>query len=280
MTNELFYCTDVDAMKYGLDTAIVLNKLASWIRYNKAHGQNLHEGRTWMYDDRRALGTMFPFIKARRLGRIIRKQVEDGVLMTGCFNKNSHDRTMWYAFTDEVQWLGTLHSTNAGTLEDATRGTMKNKHEPKHEPEQIGDSKKNPPPTAKKQPEKAVVRNEFTEAFKTAFNKHFDEPYKWHKADFVQFKPWHADHPDVTPEQFAALAEWCWGLGEYVPVMALTIKGLCAGWPSLCAKRQASEKTADEAEQPEAHLMPYHRLYVPPEETQRSEADRENPFDR
>ena len=131
--NETYGCTDVDAVKYGLDTAIVLNKLASWIRHNKAMGKNEHEGRTWMYHNRKGLEKMFPFIKPRRLGRLIRKQVEAGVLMTGCFNKNRYDRTTWYAFTDEAQWMGPLHSTTGGTIKGSTSGTMNIKSVPKHE---------------------------------------------------------------------------------------------------------------------------------------------------
>jgi len=84
-------------------------------------------------------------------------------------------------------------------------------------------------------------RDPHADAFAAAFLEQFGETYEWSKADFVQLTKWRKTHSAVTPAEFAALAQTCWGRGEYTPQASLTIKGLCAGWQKLTTQRSLWE---------------------------------------
>ncbi len=50
-----------------------------------------------------------------------KKLRKDNVIITGNYNQNSYDRTLWYAFVDEDRWLGhneTIYRTNSTNLSD------------------------------------------------------------------------------------------------------------------------------------------------------------------
>ena len=115
----MYFCPRADAEMYGLETAVILHKLAMWIRHNRANGKHFHEERTWTWNTRDGLCAMFPFVKKRKLSDIIRGLVADGVLLTGHFNKQPHVRTMWYAFVDEAQWLGDAGGGAVRNVQDA-----------------------------------------------------------------------------------------------------------------------------------------------------------------
>ena len=104
MTENMFLCTESDAVEFGLQGAVILTKLAAWVRHNKKKGAHFHEGRTWSYNTRPALAAMFPFINIHSLDRLMRKFVKDGILLTGNFAANKYNRTTWYAFSDEERW--------------------------------------------------------------------------------------------------------------------------------------------------------------------------------
>jgi len=116
----------------------------------------------------------------------------------------------------------------------------RNASETQAKPTEEGKQRKkgNKKPTAGKIPKKT---NPFADAFKTAFDTTFPVAYAWKDGDFPQYQKWRKEYPDVTPEQFTALARYCWGLGEYMPGASLTIRGLCSSWATLQAKRQARE---------------------------------------
>tara|TARA_R100000234_G_scaffold3060_1_gene2520 strand:- start:807 stop:1580 length:774 start_codon:yes stop_codon:yes gene_type:complete len=48
---------------------------------------------------------LFPFWSKDQIRRLLTKLTESGVIIKGSFNKNSFDRTSWYAFKDEKKWI-------------------------------------------------------------------------------------------------------------------------------------------------------------------------------
>jgi hypothetical protein len=72
--------------------------------------------------------------------------------------------------------------------------------------------------------------------FKLAYDANFPEPYQFKKKDFCQFAQWRRTHPDVTPEQFVAVAQADWKNGQFKSGASLSIAGLCASWSYLIAK--------------------------------------------
>jgi len=114
------------AVKYGPDAAIFLEHLRGWIDYNKKHGQNFRDGRTWMYNTVcrkkfnnssfeavgdikvRSLEESLPFWTANQIRYIVDKLVEQKVIITtDKYNKFKNDRKLWYAFANEQDWFDT-----------------------------------------------------------------------------------------------------------------------------------------------------------------------------
>lgn len=94
------------AQEYGVPEAIFLNNLKFWITHNKANGKNMREGRTWSYNTFEAFAEMFPFWTERQIRTIVDKLVEKGVILKeNRFNRHKNDRTNWYAFVNENEWI-------------------------------------------------------------------------------------------------------------------------------------------------------------------------------
>lgn len=92
--------TDV-AKKYGVNAAIILQNIAYWIMQNEANEINFYDGRYWTFNSKRAYGELFPYMTAKQIRTAIEKLVEEGILVTGNYNKLAYDRTAWYALTEK-----------------------------------------------------------------------------------------------------------------------------------------------------------------------------------
>ena len=103
MTHYIF---DADfATTYGLDQAVMVHNLQFWIRKNKANDKHAHDGRTWTYNTLEAFIKLFPFWTQKQIRRILNSLVDDGVILKGNYSKNKSDRTNWYAFVDEAEFI-------------------------------------------------------------------------------------------------------------------------------------------------------------------------------
>ena len=102
----MIYSFDEEVAKeVGVNAAIILDRFTWWIRQNEANGRNFCDGRYWTYNSAKALNSMFPFFNAKQIGRILKKLINDGYLMTGNYNKIAFDRTLWYALTEKGEKL-------------------------------------------------------------------------------------------------------------------------------------------------------------------------------
>ncbi len=104
-----FYADADDCVLFGCEAAMVLHNIGFWCANNLANRKNIHDRRVWTYNTREALLEQFPFIapessqKARlmKMGRILKLLEEKGAIVaTNELNKNSYDRTKWYAIAD------------------------------------------------------------------------------------------------------------------------------------------------------------------------------------
>lgn len=93
------------AKKYGVNEAILINNFAFWIVKNKANDRHIHDGRTWTYNSMKAMTLIFPYWTEKQIRRVVCNLVDANILMTSNFNENPHNRTLWYAFVDEEQFL-------------------------------------------------------------------------------------------------------------------------------------------------------------------------------
>lgn len=87
------------AEKYGVHSAIILNNLHFWIAKNKANNKNYFDGNYWTYNSKKAFSELFPYMTERQIEYALKKLIDDGLVITGNYNKLAYDRTLWYAIT-------------------------------------------------------------------------------------------------------------------------------------------------------------------------------------
>lgn len=89
------------AVKYGVNAAILLNNIYFWCQKNKANKHNFFDGSYWTYNSRSAFAEIFPYLSERQIKTALDKLIDDGVIKTGCYNKNIWDKSLWYTLTDK-----------------------------------------------------------------------------------------------------------------------------------------------------------------------------------
>lgn len=87
------------AEKYGVNAAILLENIGYWIKQNEANETNFYDGTYWTFNSRRAYRELFPYMSERQINTAFQKLIDDGLLITGNYNKLAYDRTLWYALS-------------------------------------------------------------------------------------------------------------------------------------------------------------------------------------
>lgn len=85
---------------YGVDEAVFIAMLQFWIAKNEANDRHFHDGRYWTYNSIRAMERLFPWWSRRQIERIIKKLKAAGVVLTANYNRDSHDRTLFYTLDE------------------------------------------------------------------------------------------------------------------------------------------------------------------------------------
>tara|TARA_R110002153_G_scaffold27209_1_gene84656 strand:+ start:2768 stop:3460 length:693 start_codon:yes stop_codon:yes gene_type:complete len=110
---DYFSFSTEDATKYGVDGAILLHHLRYWVAKNEANDKNFHEGSHWTYNSTSAFAVLFPFWTARKIGRLLQKLEDDGIIISGNFNNKRYDRTKWFTISgNTICQKGEVHSSN------------------------------------------------------------------------------------------------------------------------------------------------------------------------
>ena len=100
--NDGFYHFRVlDAIRFGVDEAIMVANFRFWIQKNKANNKHFYKGRYWTYNSYKAFSELFPFWSGKQIRRILQSLIHQEVIITNNFNKTQYDKTKWYAFKDE-----------------------------------------------------------------------------------------------------------------------------------------------------------------------------------
>ena len=98
MSNHSF---DIEiAQAYGVNAAILYNNLLHWSMVNKANGTNQYDGRYWTYNSRSAFTKLFPYLSEHQIKAAFDKLIDAGVVVTGNYNEDRRDRSLWYALTE------------------------------------------------------------------------------------------------------------------------------------------------------------------------------------
>lgn len=97
---------DVDiATKYGILEAILLDSLNYWLLKNEANKKNYFDGNYWTYNSTRAFSELFPYASQKKIQTALKKLIKEGLIVTGNYNKNAYDRTLWYALTEKGKYI-------------------------------------------------------------------------------------------------------------------------------------------------------------------------------
>ncbi len=119
-TASLHHSFDIDlAAKYSIEEALLIHHFQHWITINRELKRNFHDGRYWTYQSLDEIAAHFPYLSKSQVVDILEKLCcgyqrksksktpnHEPILMKGNFNKSRYDRTVWYAFVNENQFLG------------------------------------------------------------------------------------------------------------------------------------------------------------------------------
>lgn len=81
------------AVTFGINQAIVLQQFQYWL----SRSNHIQDGRKWIYNTYDDWQIQFPWLTTRTLKNIVKKLVDQGVLILANYNKLSFDRTNWYS---------------------------------------------------------------------------------------------------------------------------------------------------------------------------------------
>lgn len=132
------------AQQYGIAEAVLLHNFAFWLAKNKANKQNCHNGRYWTYNSIKAFKELFPYLTEKQIRRALEKLRDEGLIITGNFNENVYDRTLWYSLSEKGMALLDVDVTTEEGKYSSPKGQL---HLPKKanvitpEGEPIPDSK-------------------------------------------------------------------------------------------------------------------------------------------
>lgn len=90
------------ASKYGLKEAIILHKIIFYVLLNKKDGRNLHRGRYWTFNGRKAWCAVFPCFSHMQIWRSLKSLEESGALISDSFNRKAYDKTRWYSLSNSM----------------------------------------------------------------------------------------------------------------------------------------------------------------------------------
>lgn len=93
------------AAKFGMLEAVLIWNFQHWIKLNRDNNRNFRDGRTWTYNSVKALHKQYHYISQDKIRRALDKLEQAGVMVKGVYNEHPGDRTTWYAFADEDQWI-------------------------------------------------------------------------------------------------------------------------------------------------------------------------------
>src|SRR5262245_23530191 len=93
------------AKRYGLTEAIMIQYFQMWIERNKVRRKNYFDEHTWTYNSVNSFSSIFFYLSQKQIRASIDSLVEQKVLLKGNYNQTGYDRTSWYCFADENEFL-------------------------------------------------------------------------------------------------------------------------------------------------------------------------------
>lgn len=124
MVSEKHSFSTENAKQYGIVEAILIENLSYWVSKNMANGKNIHkvvdgelagEERCWSYNSVVAFAKIFDYISPKKIRTSLDGLVEKKVLLKGHFSKDKSDRSNWYAFYCEEDFISGKYISKKST---------------------------------------------------------------------------------------------------------------------------------------------------------------------
>lgn len=113
------------AKKYGILEAVLLNHLWFWIKRNKANNTNYFDGNYWTFNSTKAFSELFPYVSERQIKYALKHLREEEIIKVGNYNKDTRDRTLWYAFTEKGEAIVQNCPMESSFLSDTKVGNVR-----------------------------------------------------------------------------------------------------------------------------------------------------------
>ena len=94
------------AVKHSLYEAIIIQFFQYFIKIHQRENRNFINGRTWNWISVKNLSEYLGFLSEKQVRCSFDRLIKKEVLITARYNTNKYDKTMWYAFNKEQEYLG------------------------------------------------------------------------------------------------------------------------------------------------------------------------------
>ena len=88
------------ASAVGIEGAILIETLHSLIKKNIANNTHSYKGKYWTNNSARSFQDLLPYMNKSKISRELNLLKNMGFIEIDNFNKNAHDRTLWYSLTE------------------------------------------------------------------------------------------------------------------------------------------------------------------------------------
>jgi len=132
MDNKIYSFSTNDAIEHGVDSAILLHNIRYWLDYARAHDEMEQDGYHWMFMTASKMQKIMPFWSANKIQKMLKTLVENGILITGEYNKSAWNRTKWYTmqeFKHSAKRLNGSSETADSTFSETADSHYSNKED-------------------------------------------------------------------------------------------------------------------------------------------------------
>jgi len=112
-----------EAVKYGVEKAVLLQHIRFWCVQNEGKDTHEHDGLVYMYQSAQDMHKHYPYWSRQKISRLLRDMETEGLIKSGNFNKVQYDQTKWYTITLECSDLNNRISKLEQPIPDTKQDT-------------------------------------------------------------------------------------------------------------------------------------------------------------
>lgn len=123
MYNEAHAFIVEEAVKYGVEKAVLLQHIRFWCVQNEGKDTHEHDGLVYMYQSAQDMHKHYPYWSRQKISRLLRDMEAEELIKSGNFNKVQYDQTKWYTITLECSDLNNRISKLEQPIPDTKQDT-------------------------------------------------------------------------------------------------------------------------------------------------------------